>query len=532
MRLRFPIPAKLLAGFLANLALLALGFWLVVRAQFDGAPDQLFAGLAEPRLQALAEKVAAEMRTRPEADWEALLSQHRKDTGVEYSLFNGDIEPMMGPQKDLPSEVRSIVADKLAPHLLNRPGPEDRNREDRDRNRDREERPPPPPERDLVGEMLGLPPVPQGRRPSPDRGPPTMDPALTTYPKITAHTSNPSAYWVVVRIPAISSSRGWLPVLLVMRSTSLTAGGLFFDVKPWIYASLGVLLLSGLIWLPIAFGLTRSLRRIKKATVRIAEGDFAVNVPDANRNDELGELGRSVHQMAERLEGHVRGQKRFLGDIAHELCSPIARMHASLGILEQRSEGDEKSSRYLEKVSGELKHMSALVSELLSFSKASLKNDLVLKPLKLAPLVEKVMEREDLASSQVRVEVPAHLAVLGDQELLARALGNLVRNAQRYAGGASPIEIRASRSNGHVLATVSDRGPGVPAEALPRLLEPFYRPDAARTRESGGVGLGLAIVKSCVESCGGKVEVANREGGGLEVTLHLTPSNAADVRAD
>jgi two-component system sensor histidine kinase CpxA len=259
----------------------------------------------------------------------------------------------------------------------------------------------------------------------------------------------------------------------------------------------------------------------------VAEGDFAVEVPDANRRDELGELARSVQQMAERLDGHAQGQKRFLGDIAHELCSPIARMQASLGILQQRAATDEKAHRYMDKLSGELQSMSALVNELLSFSKANLRSSVELKSVPLAPLVRRTLAREDASeeAGTARLEVPEDCAVLADEALLSRAIGNLVRNAQRYAAGSGPVEIRATRTNGHVSIMVSDRGPGVPAEALPRLLEPFYRPDAARTRESGGVGLGLAIVKSCTEACGGKVEIANRQGGGLEVTLKLIAEN-------
>jgi two-component system sensor histidine kinase CpxA len=237
--------------------------------------------------------------------------------------------------------------------------------------------------------------------------------------------------------------------------------------------------------------------------------------------------------MAERLDGHAKGQKRFLGDIAHELCSPIARMQASLGILQQRADADadEKNRRYMEKLEGELQHMSTLVHELLSFSKANLRSEVNLKPVLLAPLVRRTLQREDVSeeAGTAKLEVPEHYVAMADEELLSRAIGNLVRNAQRYAAGTGPVEIAASRANGHVSITVSDRGPGVSEEALPRLLEPFYRPDVARSRESGGVGLGLAIVKSCTEACGGKVEIANRQGGGLAITLKLMAAQGADV---
>ena len=511
MRLRFPIPAKLFVGFLANLALLALGFWLVFRAQFGTASSQLFAGIAEPRVQALAERLGGELRTQPRAMWGRLLEGHTKALGVQFAIYDGELRQVAGKRLHLPADLVMKVREELAPHTLNRP-------ED---HRGPPQGGPPP-----FDDIFGFAPPPDDRPPPrggpPDRGrePPPMDPDLTSYPKVAARTQDPTAYWVVSRVPTIQSERGWLPQLLVMRSDTLTAGGLFFDPKPWLYAGAGVLLISGLIWVPLALGLTRSLWRIRTATGRIAEGDFAVAVPDAGRGDELGELGRSVQQMAQRLHDHVSGQKRFLGDIAHELCSPIARMQASLGILEHAA-GDEKQQRYLQKVSGELQHMSALVNELLSFSKASLKREVTLQPVALAPLVRDVLEREGVDAAACHAEVPASLRVQADAGLLGRAVGNLVRNALRHAAGSGPVELHARTSNGHVMLSVRDHGPGVPEEALPKLFDPFYRTDAARSRETGGVGLGLAIVKSGIEACGGGVTARNVPGGGLEVTLSL-----------
>lgn len=506
MQLRFPIPARLLAGFLANLALLALGFWLAFQAQFGSSSNQLFESIAEPRVQAVAERVSAALRAEEPSRWNGVLEMHTHALGVEFSLFDGEHRNVAGPLKDLPDSVKKDVMGELTPHLLDRvpEGP-----------RPQEE---PPPFDDIFG--LPPPPQPRGERP-PRRDPHPMNPELSTYPKVTAHTTGPTAYWVVCRVPVVRSDRGWLPLLLVMRSPSLTGGGLFFDPKPWLYAGAAVLLVSGLIWLPMALGLTRSLWRIRSATGRIAEGDFAVSVPDSRRGDELGDLGRAVQQMAQRLEAHVTGQKRFLGDIAHELCSPIARMQASLGILEHAAEDEARQKRYMQKLGGELQHMSTLVNELLSFSKASLKREISPQAVVLAPLVRQVLEREEAMGAGVTVEVPDELAVRADPELLGRAVGNLVRNALRYAGDAGPIGIRAVTQNGHVLLTVRDQGPGVPDETLPRLFDPFFRPDAARSRESGGAGLGLAIVKTCVEACGGTVAAANATPHGLEVSLKL-----------
>jgi two-component system, OmpR family, sensor histidine kinase CpxA len=106
-------------------------------------------------------------------------------------------------------------------------------------------------------------------------------------------------------------------------------------------------------------------------------------------------------------------------------------------------------------------------------------------------------------------------------EALDRALGNVLRNAIRYAGQAGKIEIHVTQSEGKTQIRVTDEGPGVPPEALARLFEPFYRPEAARGRQTGGSGLGLAIVKRCLDACGGSVTAKLRRPTGLEVELTL-----------
>ena len=125
-------------------------------------------------------------------------------------------------------------------------------------------------------------------------------------------------------------------VVLVVRSNTISAGGLIFDPKPWLALGFGVVVFSLLFWLPLVRGITRTIGRMMQTTRQIADGRFDVRV-NLRRRDELGALGESIDQMAARLDGLVAGQKRFLGDIAHELCSPLARLQMALGILEQRA---------------------------------------------------------------------------------------------------------------------------------------------------------------------------------------------------
>ena len=317
---------------------------------------------------------------------------------------------------------------------------------------------------------------------------------------------------------------GERPGYVLTASHSPTGNGLYFDVKPFVWAGLGVLALSALIWFPFVHSLTRSVKFMRDATGRLAEGDFAARVEDARR-DELGELGEGINRMAVRLKGYVEGQKRFMSDIAHELCAPTARLQMSVGILEQRSPESERAR--LADVREEVEHMSALVNELLHFSKASIASQQVqLRPVAIREIAEKAAHREAATASQIAIDIDEGALAIAEPELLQRALGNLIRNAIRYAGHAGIISITAKAEGELIRICVSDEGPGIPADALGKIFDPFYRLDVARTTESGGAGLGLAIVKTCVESCGGTVSATNREPTGLAVTISLNRGDA------
>jgi two-component system sensor histidine kinase CpxA len=119
------------------------------------------------------------------------------------------------------------------------------------------------------------------------------------------------------------------------------------------------------------------------------------------------------------------------------------------------------------------------------------------------------------------MDIGEKLEVLANQEYLFRSLANVVRNAIRYAGSFGPIIISAKNGDRDVAITVADNGPGLPESELDRVFKPFYRPEFARQRETGGMGLGLAIVRNCVEACEGRVICRNRDPRGLEVEIRL-----------
>jgi two-component system sensor histidine kinase CpxA len=255
-----------------------------------------------------------------------------------------------------------------------------------------------------------------------------------------------------------------------------------------------------------------------EAASQIALGRFQIRVEE-DRSDDLGRLGASINHMASRLDKLVAGQKRFLGDIAHELCSPLARMELALGVLEQRA--DPKHADYLQDVREEVRHMSNLLHELLSFTRAEIGAKPSLHSFRLSDSVARAIEIEDLPTHTLHTDVPSDLLVRAHPGLLERALCNLIRNAFRYAAHAGPIQIVARPVDGSVQIVVSDSGPGIPEDCIPHLFEPFYRPESHRDRESGGTGLGLAIVRSCIQNCGGTISAKNRSPSGLEMTIKL-----------
>jgi two-component system sensor histidine kinase CpxA len=329
----------------------------------------------------------------------------------------------------------------------------------------------------------------------------------------------PKRYWAAAMVSLASRQHRHPPEAVVAASSASLGGNeIFFDWRPWLWAIVAVLLVSALIWLPFVSGVSRRLRRLTSAAESISEGRFKVEVA-STRSDELGRLSRAVQSMANRLGDYMAGQKRFLGDIAHELCSPLARLRMALGVLENKI--PEKEHGDLDSLNEEAEELSQLVNELLDFSRASIAPQaLPLHEIEVAELLREVAQREG-GGTELAIEVPPGLRLTTNRDLLRRALANVVRNAIRYAGGAGPISLLARAEGDETVIQVNDRGPGIPEAWIEKIFEPFSRPERARTREGGGAGLGLAIAKTCVEGLRGRIRAWNRVEGGLAVEIAI-----------
>lgn len=473
MKTRVPIFAKIAAIFVVNVVLLALILLWVLQQGWGMTAMPAF---RSDKLERVGGDLLRALENTPFVEWDALLARASQQQGVTFYLFSTDGPRLAGPPDFLPGNVHNeVTADANGEiHPGNAP---------------------------LQSAEL--------QRPPDAAPPPKVD--LNARPVLSAH----NGYWCFLR-GHLHHKEGSGRVALVTRSDSPTGNGFYADTSAIYWIIGGMLAASALLWLPFVGSYTRSLRRMQATARHLAAGDFSARV-DEKRTDELGALGHSVNHMADQIGALVDGQKRLLGDIAHELSAPIARMQAIIGILESQSTG--ASEKYVTRLDDELQQMGVLVQELLSLSKANLRRSVELRPVHLRQQLQRVIEREKRNGEQIILNVPEGTTVISEPELLSRAVGNVLRNAIRYAGHAGPIVIDATRRNDEAIITITDSGPGVPEDALPRLFDAFYRPDIARSRENGGSGLGLAIVKSCVEAVHGSVTARNRPGGGLEVQI-------------
>jgi two-component system sensor histidine kinase CpxA len=505
MKTTFPLYLKILLWFFLNVVFLCVAFFIVARVQFRFGWDSLISGPAGEPIQNVTRLLTMDLANHPNTEWDGVLKEFGDEHQVKFYLFHnlpGQLEQLAGEPVVLPPGVRDRAMARPGMNPPPHGSGQDQPGEPRMDGPDFQ----PPPPRD--GMPLGL------------HGGPS--------PKFLLHESG--HYWAI--IPVMPGQERFapdnlpLPATIIVSSETLSAGGLFFNPTPWVIAGIVVIVASTLFWFPLVRGITRSLSKMTDATEKIAEGRFDVRT-QVHRRDELGALSGAIDSMAVRLAGLVTGQKRFLGDIAHELCSPIARIQVALGILEQNA--DESQQVRLQDLREEVEQMSSLVNELLSFSRASLgKASIKLQPVQVRAVVEKAISREcgPDTGATVSITVPDNLRAIAEPELLLRAVANVLRNAVRYASAAGPIRISAAREDQMVVLRIEDCGPGIPESALPQLFDPFYRVDSSRTRDTGGVGLGLSIVKSCVESCGGMVGCENRRPSGLCVILRL-PSGSS-----
>jgi len=284
----------------------------------------------------------------------------------------------------------------------------------------------------------------------------------------------------------------------------------------------------------VARYLSRPISELRNAAGRLARGDLTARVGArfGSRKDEAADLVHEFDQMAERVADLIESQRRLIGDISHEIKSPLARLGVALGLA--RRSADQYAPKQFDRMEREVENISLLASELLTLAwLEGAATRAQTTPVDLTSVVDKIIadaifESQSRAQDVVFRRPDEPLIVRGDEDLLRRAIENVVRNAIFYTSEGIKVEVALSKAGANLARIeIRDDGPGVPESALPHLFEPFYRVDAARARKTGGTGIGLAICERAVRLHDGFIRARNGEQRGLVVEIGIPLGEAA-----
>jgi heavy metal sensor kinase len=263
--------------------------------------------------------------------------------------------------------------------------------------------------------------------------------------------------------------------------------------------------------------------------IRIDRLDERIAVPRAR--DEIGHLAVTLNAMLDRLEHGVKEKHRLVADASHELRTPLAVMRAELDVSLGEEDLPPGARHVLESVREEVARMSRTVENLLTLAHVDEgRLELLRSDVRLAEAVEAAARplRPLADAKHIRLEIGGASEIAkADSHRLHQALTNFIENAIKFAPVGGAVHVRSWRRNGEVGVTVSDDGPGIPAEARDQIFDRFYRVDRARQRAIGGSGLGLAICREIASAHGGRVWVDSEEGRGSAFSLAL-PLNPED----
>jgi signal transduction histidine kinase len=241
-------------------------------------------------------------------------------------------------------------------------------------------------------------------------------------------------------------------------------------------------------------------------------------------NDEVGQLIHSFNQTLSRLEKHFNTQRRFLADVGHELRTPLTVIKGNVELMRRLNCGDDESMTSIE---NEVDRLTRLVGDLLLLAQAeSGKLPLITATVELDTLLLEVLNQMRVLAKDrldLRLGEIDQVIVCGDQDRLKQVLVNLIGNAIQYTPPGGEVIVGLGKENNKARLTISDNGPGIPAEDQPYIFERFYRGEKSRTRlkDGKGFGLGLSIAYWIVRNHGGQIEVASREPQGTTFCVWL-----------
>jgi two-component system, OmpR family, sensor kinase len=287
-----------------------------------------------------------------------------------------------------------------------------------------------------------------------------------------------------------------------------------------------VALIGGGVFLVLRRGL-RPIETMAAQADRITAGDLTARVTPHSPRSEVGRLGAALNGMLSRIEASVEEReasqdqmRRFFADASHELRTPLASLRANAELYQQGAlDSQDQLDEVMCRITLETRRMGRLVDDMLRLARLGQHPGQYREPVDLTALISDSAERVRIAdpARTWRVDVAGGLAAVGDEELLRRAVDNLLTNVLVHTPRDATGTITAFAADGTVTVEVSDDGPGVPPDRLPHIFERFYRAGARPSRP--GTGLGLAIAAEIATAHGGTAQATLAAPHGLTVTL-------------
>lgn len=289
--------------------------------------------------------------------------------------------------------------------------------------------------------------------------------------------------------------------------------------------------LAGIGGLLLASSALRPITRITQTAQSITGSDLSRRIQYQGPADEVGRLAQTFDDMLDRLQAAFERERRFTGDAAHELRTPLAALKGRIGVTLSRPRPVGDYTDTLHEMEGQVDRLIHLSNDLLFMARLDQKQ----RPLQfelielqdfLSAIVDQVSPLAEVKQIELHKNIPDNLAIKGDIDLLIRLFLNLLDNAIKYTPEGGMVSIAVERKNKQVQITISDTGPGIPKEHLPHLFERFYRAEEDRARNSlgnrqSGAGLGLAIAYEIVRAHKGYLGVESQPEQGTTFFVRL-----------
>jgi signal transduction histidine kinase len=286
-------------------------------------------------------------------------------------------------------------------------------------------------------------------------------------------------------------------------------------------ASLGGIIVAGLLGWYLSRRITRPVLALSRATDEIARGSYDVDLPDVRGGGEVGHLADRFREMAARLSDAERQERNFLMSVSHELRTPLTAIRGHVDALREGvAEDPEARAASLDVIAREGVRLERLVGDVLDLAKLEARRFTVhTEEVDMERLCDQAYSAFGEEARRRRIDYEkrfeAHPTIVSDGDRVLQIISNLLSNAFRWTPDGGRVELELGASNGRVSVAVDDSGPGVAIEEQERIFRPFW------SRDDSGTGLGLAIAHELAVALGGRIELDSRPGQGSRFKLVL-----------